>query len=1115
MKNLIFTLKNIGLLLIVFLFTNSLSAQADGGMVLTADSVSNAYTCPGDGAPDLITFTNTSSSNASYVYVITNASFEILEYAASDMIDFEVAGAGICYVFGISYTGNLNMLVGSDVFMSTHSDDTFDVSANWVTINRASPNGGDVSLDNGDTSINTCAGDENPDVLILENTSNSSANYTYIVTDENNNILFNVFSNDIDFSFANAGTSRIWGLSFTGNYTGMAGDDAAATALSTGCYELSSNFVTVTRTLVFGGTVATINGATEIFLCVGDNNSDEVIFNVEEFEGTAAFTYVITDENNDILAFPAADTVDFETSPPGVCRVWGLSYTGALTAMIGDNAATTMLSDDCYDLSDNFVTVNRVDLPDGGLIGSPLGNNIYACPDDFNFLDLTTTTASSADYVYILTDENDLIFSSVRDSINLAGLPEGTTKIYGLSVGNAPSIIPGENVFDVVYSDCYDLSDNFLSVFVDEPMMEMVNFEGGATEADICIGDGVANPLIIENDATSNSLFASVITDTDFNILGVVQGEVVDLEGAVAGTCYVYGLAYTGSLNTDVIDEMVSSAVLSSDCYDLSENYVIINRTDLDAGTVSTADGMMAIDICLSQDEIVNFTGTSTDANLQYVVTDENNNILGLPDSGEIDFEGAPAGVCRVWILSYTGTITAAVGDNAATTTLTDGCFELSSNFVTVNRTALDGGTVSTTDNQTEVNLCVGNGQADEVSFMGTSTDANLQYVVTDEDNNILDLPAGNMVDFEGAPAGVCRVWILSYTGNITAVVGDNAATTVLTDDCYALSENFVTINRSLLDGGMVMTSDDQTEVNLCVGDGQVDEVSFMGTSMDANLQYVVTDADNNILELPTGNTIDFENSPAGVCRVWILSYTGSITAMVGDNAATTVLTDDCFELSSNFVTINRTGLDGGMVSTVDSETEITLCVGDEETDEVSFMGTSADDNLQYVITDADNNILELPTGNTIDFENSPVGICRVWMLSYTGDIIAAVGDNAGTTVLADDCYALSENFVTVNRVDMGPECIVSTENLTTETFQIQPNPVQDILNVELEIFDLSSTQTTCTIYNIAGQQLISKSIDLSNGMNEFSIDVADFAAGVYWLEVEQDGKRAQRKFVK
>ena len=57
-----------------------------------------------------------------------------------------------------------------------------------------------------------------------------------------------------------------------------------------------------------------------------------------------------------------------------------------------------------------------------------------------------------------------------------------------------------------------------------------------------------------------------------------------------------------------------------------------------------------------------------------------------------------------------------------------------------------------------------------------TSTESYV-YVVTDPTGLILGLPPGDSVDFGGAGIGTCWVWGLSYSGNFTAQVGDNATT--------------------------------------------------------------------------------------------------------------------------------------------------------------------------------------------------------------------------------------------------------------------------------------------------------------------------------------------------
>ena len=126
------------------------------------------------------------------------------------------------------------------------------------------------------------------------------------------------------------------------------------------CAALSSNYITVIRQEPDGMTVATDEGATEVSLNVTDGIADVVNFTNNAAEGMP-YAYLITDEANVVLDVVSGSSADFEGAELGVCRVWGLAYTGTLTVEAGDNAATDTLTTDCYDLSDNFITVNRGD----------------------------------------------------------------------------------------------------------------------------------------------------------------------------------------------------------------------------------------------------------------------------------------------------------------------------------------------------------------------------------------------------------------------------------------------------------------------------------------------------------------------------------------------------------------------------------------------------------------------------------------------------------------------------------------------------------------------------------------------------------------------------------
>ncbi|MEZ4686317.1 MAG: hypothetical protein R3B47_09690 [Bacteroidia bacterium] len=68
---------------------------------------------------------------------------------------------------------------------------------------------------------------------------------------------------------------------------------------------------------------------------------------------SAQYAYVITDDQNNILSLLRATCRILKVPPQATCRVWGLSYTGSLTAM-AVKTATASLSSDCFELSEQL-----------------------------------------------------------------------------------------------------------------------------------------------------------------------------------------------------------------------------------------------------------------------------------------------------------------------------------------------------------------------------------------------------------------------------------------------------------------------------------------------------------------------------------------------------------------------------------------------------------------------------------------------------------------------------------------------------------------------------------------------------------------------------------------
>ena len=789
-----------------FAAQNQTNAQCEVTTISTAGGENTAYTCPQDGNADVVPFFNSNTSGSSYAYAITDGANNVLAISSDDSFDFDGAPAGNCLVWGFSYTGNITAQPGGSVFSLQFSDGCWNISKNAISIIRDTPDGGSVATPQGVTRFYACLNDGIDDIIGFSNNSTSNAKYTYVITDDQNNILGLPDVAYQNFSGAGPGVCRVWGLSYTGNLTATAGINSASSQLSDNCFELSDNYIEVTRGEVDGGAVSMPSGATYRSVCSQDGNPDVVMF-VNTSSTSANYAYAITNEANEILMTTTDSQFDFDAAPAGTCRIWGFSYTGAITAVAGESVFSTHLSAGCNDLSSTAITVYRVGV-DGGTVAMPSGATTrYTCP--------------------------------------------------------------GDGTDDIV--------------------------------------------MFTHTTSTPNVNYAYVITNDNNNILGLPPGNSQNFEGAPVGVCRVWGLAYTGTITAGMGDN-AAAVDLTDGCFSLSDNFIEIIRDTPDSGTVQTANGETTISLCAGDgmDDVINFEHSNNSmAAYRYVITDDQNNILGIPPGNSQNFEGAGSGICRVWGLSYTGTLTAQPGDNAASVALSNDCFELSSNFIEVIRTGVDGGEVTTVDGETSIYTCPDDGVSDAISFNVETTEANanMQLVVTDEDLNVLGLPPTNTVDFEGAGSGTCWVWALSYTGNLLLNGGDNVADVgTLSDGCFSLSDNFVVVNRDEPNGGMVTTDNGQTVVNVTVGDGNADVVFFasMGVS-NSNFTYVVTDDNNNILGIPPSNSQDFEGAPAGVCRVWGLSYTGTITAGMGDNAATVDLTDGCFDLSDNYIEIIRT----------------------------------------------------------------------------------------------------------------------------------------------------------------------------------------------------------------
>lgn len=162
-----------------------------------------------------------------------------------------------------------------------------------------------------------------------------------------------------------------------------------------------------------------------------------------------------------------------------------------------------------------------------------------------------------------------------------------------------------------------------------------------------------------------------IITDDALNILGLpptleaVEG--VDFDAAGIGLCLIWHITY---------EDGIMGLEAGQNAGDLSGYFALSNAIRVyrnpNAGTIS--GGPFTFDVDGTPDMVSGImldSSNATGTNRTWVITDDQNNILGLPptlaDVEGVDFDAAGPGVCFIWYMRYEDGLTGlAAGNNVA-----------------------------------------------------------------------------------------------------------------------------------------------------------------------------------------------------------------------------------------------------------------------------------------------------------------------------------------------------------------------------------------------------------------------------------------------------------------
>ncbi len=969
---------------------------------ITSNLGTEVAICSGDGNDDILDLSITGVSGPSNQYVVTEANGAIIEFLDGAQINFEGVPDGLCLIYNIVFDENGSVDLNID-----NINDLAGCAAvsNAITVTRNEVNGGQISVEDGADCVPIIVGDNQIDSLDVQLDGNIGENSSWVLTDLDANIIGLPSGPPFGLDSISVDTALIWHLSFDGMIMGAAIEENASNL--SGCFDLS-NSIKVAKQNISAGQIATTDGETNISICLGDGQSDELDIVLSGNLGEN-FGWIITDDQGNILELPSAQPFDFSNAGNGICNVYHISFLDGLMGLEVNQNISNL--DGAFDLSDPII-VNRSNV-DGGVLSASLNDGPTAtefeiCSGDgqSDILTFTLQDTMGILFQWIVTDTTGTILNIQSDApSDFEAVPEGVCWIYHVS--HLPGIVGlevGNDLDDL--SGCFSLSNN-ITITRNEVNGGVLSSTTGADTLSIIVGDLVGDTLAFSITGSIGNASTLLVTDTLGNILVIPDSLSLDFNDFETGTCLVWNLTFLDMLPNISVGDNASDL---TGCFDLS-NPITLIKEEINGGVISTAD---ATDLCLSDlvpDSVDVTLLMNTGTFSSWVITDDMGEILALPMTPPFDFSGAGNGVCQIWHLAHEDNLQGlSVGNNVSGLT---GTFEFS-NSIEVNRTDIDGGTLLTSDNQSNVMIMVDDGIPDIIDFitptvLGADTSV---WVVTDTLGQILSLPDTVPIDFEDAGDGVCLVWYLSFVDQITGAATGNNVSDIM--GCFALSSS-VTVERMGISGGNLMTSDGLTQVSFCVGDGESDLVEVVLTDTIAPMHdWVITDDQGLILALPQMSPFEFDTVATGTCQIWNIGYNPNVMGLeVGNNVG---------DLTGNFqfsnpITVFRSAADASILSTTSGATEITVTVGDNipELVGVTIMG-GAGDNSSWAITDTVGMIIEVPAGPPFNFEDAPEGVCQIWNINHGDGLIGLEAGNNLTDL--EGCFAIS-NAIEVTREEL------------------------------------------------------------------------------------------------
>lgn len=510
------------------------------------------------------------------------------------------------------------------------------------------------------------------------------------------------------------------------------------------------------------------------------------------------------------------------------------------------------------------------------------------------------------------------------------------------------------------------------------------------------------------------------------------------------------------------------------------ENVVACNA---EAGAL---DPIFNPNFCSSQNASFTFSVTGNVGEVGiWLVTDMDGNILISSENAEIDFSGLGSGSYDVQHLSGFGTISnSIVGDDIADI---EGCFEITE-AINISYTEISAGGINL--NSPSV-FCVGDGGEDVllISSIGQVGSVS-RYLIFNDLGEMVYIDATLPGDLDGFSPGEYTVNLLVCEDLPIGLTLGNASSDL--SGCYELSGS---LNITLITGkdcACLAAGGNATasETTVCLNSNETNIDFSVAGNAGSNFQWIIADADGNILVLPTENNFDFATLAEGSYSVYGLSYETLDALPAVDGNISDIM--GCYDLS-NAVEITNQLISSGDF-TINGETNTLSIVGFPVDFTVSNGSSVA---ITFVICDSNDEIIATTTSSSYDFVDIGTGQFNIYAVATDGDLTAVVGESI-STIASTACYAIS-NLVTIDIINS-----ISENELLSLT--VYPNPVVGVLVITAG----QTLSGIVEVYDSIGKMVYQETIN----SDRMVIDFREFETGMYVVVAKSNSGVVGREMV-